>query len=170
MGDGVPHTSYSAAKFAVKGFSEALLNDFKVNAPHLNVSVVMPGHIGTDISQNTGIILGKRPEEMQDEELQEMKENWIKAGAPVHNLSLEVFKDALIQRQDDFKNNAITSAEDAATVILDGVKENKWRILIGPDAAALDRRVRDNPEKAYDGDFLPKRDDNHFTNPFSEKK
>ena len=170
LGDGVPHTSYSAAKFAVKGFSEALLNDFKVNAPHLNVSVVMPGHIGTDISQNTGIILGKRPEEMQDEELQEMKENWIKAGAPVHNLSLEVFKDALIQRQDDFKNNAITSAEDAATVILDGVKENKWRILIGPDAAALDRRVRDNPEKAYDGDFLPKRDDNHFTNPFSEKK
>ena len=72
LGDGVPHTSYSAAKFAVKGFTEALLNDFKVNAPHLNVSVVMPGHIGTDISQNTGIILGKRPEEMQDEELQEM--------------------------------------------------------------------------------------------------
>ena len=169
LGDGVPHTSYSAAKFAVKGFSEALLNDFKVNATHLNVSVVMPGHIGTEISQNTGIILGKRPEEMQDEELQEMKENWIKAGAPVHNLSLEVFKDALIQRQDDFKNNAITSAEDAATVILEGVKENKWRILIGPDAAALDRRVRDNPEKAYDGDFLPKRNDNHFTNPFSEK-
>ena len=63
-----------------------------------------------------------------------------------------------------------TLGEDAATVILDGVKENKWRILIGPDAAALDRRVRDNPEKAYDGDFLPKRDDNHFTNPFSEKK
>ena len=169
LGDGVPHTSYSAAKFAVKGFSEALLNDFKVNAPHLNVSVVMPGHIGTDISQNTGIILGKRPEEMKDEELQEMKDNWIKAGAPVHNLSLEVFKDALIQRQDDFKNNAITSAEDAATIILDGVKENKWRILIGPDAVALDRRVRDNPEKAYDEDFLPKRDDNHFTNPFSEK-
>ena len=62
LGDGVPHTSYSAAKFAVKGFSEALLNDFKVNAPHLNVSLVMPGHIGTDISQNTGIILGKRPD------------------------------------------------------------------------------------------------------------
>jgi len=107
---------------------------------------------------------------MEDEELQEMKDSWIKAGAPVHNLSLEVFKEALIQRQEDFKNNAITSAKDAATVILDGVKENNWRILIGPDAEALDRRVRDNPEKAYDGDFLPKRDDNHFTNPFSEKK
>ena len=27
---GTPHTSYSAAKFAVKGFSEALIDDFKV--------------------------------------------------------------------------------------------------------------------------------------------
>ena len=44
---GTPHTSYSAAKFAVKGFSEALIDDFRVNAPHVGVSVVMPGHIGT---------------------------------------------------------------------------------------------------------------------------
>ena len=48
--NGVPHTSYSAAKFAVKGFSEALIDDFRVNAPHVGVSVVMPGHIGTSIS------------------------------------------------------------------------------------------------------------------------
>ena len=40
---GTPHTSYSAAKFAVKGFSEALIDDLRVNAPHVNVSVVMPG-------------------------------------------------------------------------------------------------------------------------------
>jgi hypothetical protein len=49
------------------------------------------------------------------------------------------------------------------------VKKNQWRILVGPDAEALDRRVRENPERAYDADFLPKREDNHFTNPFSEK-
>ena len=97
LGDGVPHTSYSAAKFAVKGFSEAMLNDFKVNAPHLNVSLVMPGHIGTEISQNTGIILGKRPEDLDENELQLMKEGWMKAGAPIHNLSLEVFREAIIQ-------------------------------------------------------------------------
>ena len=169
LGDGVPHTSYSAAKFAVKGFSEALLNDFKVNTPHLNVSLVMPGHIGTDISQNTGIILGKRPEDLDENELQLMKEGWMKAGAPIHNLSLEVFREAIIQRQDDFKNNALTSAEDAAKIILDGVKNNQWRILVGPDAEALDRRVRENPERAYDADFLPKREDNHFTDPFPEK-
>ena len=146
LGDGVPHTSYSAAKFAVKGFSEAMLNDFKVNAPHLNVSLVMPGHIGTDISQNTGIILGKRPEDLDDNELQLMKEGWMKAGAPIHNLSLEVFREAIIQRQDDFKNNALTSAQDAAKIILDGVKKNQWRFLVGPDAEALDSRVFENRE------------------------
>ena len=49
LGRGIPHTAYSAAKFAVKGFTEALLTDFRLNAPHLRGSVVMPGHIGTSI-------------------------------------------------------------------------------------------------------------------------
>ena len=47
-----PHTAYSAAKFAVKGFTEALMTDLAVNAPHVKASVVMPGHIGTSIVQN----------------------------------------------------------------------------------------------------------------------
>ncbi len=51
------HTAYSAAKFAVKGFTEALVNDFRNNAPHLKVSLVMPGHIGTSIIINSGRIL-----------------------------------------------------------------------------------------------------------------
>ena len=33
LGPGIPHTAYSTAKFAVKGFSEALIEDFRVNAP-----------------------------------------------------------------------------------------------------------------------------------------
>ena len=53
IGPDVPHTSYSAAKFAVKGFTEALIADFRINAPHIKVSVVMPGHIGTDIRVNS---------------------------------------------------------------------------------------------------------------------
>ncbi len=53
IGPGIPHTAYSTAKFAVKGFSEALIEDFRVNAPHVKVSVVMPGHIGTDIVANS---------------------------------------------------------------------------------------------------------------------
>ena len=61
LGGNIPHTAYSAAKFAVKGFSEALINDFRFNAPHLKVSVVMPGHVGSEIGINTGRILGYRP-------------------------------------------------------------------------------------------------------------
>src|SRR5688572_24317255 len=56
LGPGVPHTAYSSAKFAVKGFSEALLEDLRLHAPHVQVSVVMPGHIGTDIVLNSGKI------------------------------------------------------------------------------------------------------------------
>src|SRR5579863_9511106 len=40
LGPQVPHTAYSAAKFAVKGFTEALINDLKLNAPHIKCSVV----------------------------------------------------------------------------------------------------------------------------------
>ena len=53
IGPAVPHTAYSAAKFAVKGFSEALQTDLSMNAPHIKCSVVMPGHIGTSIVTNS---------------------------------------------------------------------------------------------------------------------
>ena len=46
------------------------------------------------------------------------------------------------------------SAAEAATVILDGVKAERWRILVGKDAEILDRRVRAEPERAYDVDFF----------------
>ena len=58
LGPGMPHTAYSAAKFAVKGFSEALIEDFRLNAPHVKVAVVMPGHIGTDIVTNSRKVHG----------------------------------------------------------------------------------------------------------------
>jgi NAD(P)-dependent dehydrogenase (short-subunit alcohol dehydrogenase family) len=57
LGPNVPHTAYSAAKFAVKGFTEALMNDLKINAPHIKCSLVMPGHIGTSIVANSRKIL-----------------------------------------------------------------------------------------------------------------
>jgi hypothetical protein len=53
------------------------------------------------------------------------------------------------------------TAGEAATVILDGVKENKWRILVGEDAKALDEWVRKSPEDAYNISFnLQKRNEN----------
>jgi NAD(P)-dependent dehydrogenase (short-subunit alcohol dehydrogenase family) len=44
---------YSATKHAVKGFTEALITDLRLNAPNVTCSVVMPGHIGTSIALNT---------------------------------------------------------------------------------------------------------------------
>jgi hypothetical protein len=38
--------------------------------------------------------------------------------------------------------------------ILDGVKAERWRILVGEDAHRLDERVRQSPERAYDVDFF----------------
>ena len=57
LGPDVPHSAYSTAKFAVKGFSEALITDLRVNAPHVKVAVVMPGHIGTGIVANSTRVL-----------------------------------------------------------------------------------------------------------------
>src|SRR5207249_4408893 len=65
LGPQVPHTAYSAAKFAVKGFTEALITDFRMNAPHVKAAVVMPGHIGTDIFNNSRRVHGQpAPEDM----------------------------------------------------------------------------------------------------------
>src|ERR1700749_2596224 len=58
LGQGVPHTAYSTAKFAVKGLSEALIEDLRVHAPHVRVAVGMPGHVGTDIVANSMMAFG----------------------------------------------------------------------------------------------------------------
>src|SRR5438105_5152503 len=70
VGMGVSHTAYSAAKFAVKGFSEALMNDLRLNAPHVKCSVVMPGHIGTSIISNSRKIQsGTESDRLSDNEI-----------------------------------------------------------------------------------------------------
>ena len=147
---GTPHTSYSAAKFAVKGFSEALIDDLRVNAPHVNVSVVMPGHIGTSIAENTGKILGG---ERSDEDYEKIKENMIKMGMPVHNFSIDQIKEQIKENAESFKNNAPTTSAEAAEIILSAVKRKEWRILVGDDAKAIDQWVRNDPENAYEITF-----------------
>ena len=89
LGPGIPHTAYSAAKFAVKGFTEALLTDFRVNAPHVGVSVVMPGHIGTDIVINSRKVIRESDDEMSDDEIEQMRDNLAKRGMPVEGVSTD---------------------------------------------------------------------------------
>jgi hypothetical protein len=48
-----------------------------------------------------------------------------------------------------FRDNAPLTAEQAVTIILEGVRAGKWRILVGDDAHALDEAVRADPENVY---------------------
>ncbi len=158
LGSGISHTAYSAAKFAVKGFSESLITDLRLNAPHVKVSVVMPGHIGTSIAINSARILGAGYEgTMSDEDLELVKQRWIDAGLPVHNFTPDQIRERLLEQRQQFRDNAPTTAEQAATIILDGVREERWRILVGDDAHRLDRAVREAPEDAYEPDFTQRR-------------
>ena len=154
LGPDSPHTAYSAAKFAVKGFTEALINDCRLNAPHVNVSLVMPGHIGTSIVINSGRILGSDPKEMSDEDLAEARENFLSRGMDVANATNEQIRQALVMMGEMFRDAAPMTAAGAAKVILDGVRERRWRILVGEDAAVLDRMVREDPEGAYGHEFM----------------
>ncbi|MFU8815685.1 MAG: SDR family NAD(P)-dependent oxidoreductase [Pseudomonadales bacterium] len=170
LGPGVPHTAYSAAKFAVKGFSEALIADLRVNAPHVKVSVVMPGHIGTSIALNTAKVLrGRGAMEMSAEEVAQARERLKARGLPVDNVPDEHIRQALHQQGVDFRDKAPVSAAQAATIILDGVRADRWRILVGEDAAQLDAAVRAAPELAYEPDFAQKiREEGLFAGVVSE--
>ena len=122
LGPHMPNSAYATAKFAVKGFTEALIEDLRTNAPHVRVALVMPGHVGTDILANTRRAHGSPEPE---------------------NMSAARIETA-------FRERARLSAAAAATIILDGVRSGAWRVLVGEDAKALDAAVRARPEAAYD--------------------
>jgi NAD(P)-dependent dehydrogenase (short-subunit alcohol dehydrogenase family) len=150
LGPGIPHTAYSTAKFAVKGFSEALLEDFRVHAPHVRVSVVMPGHVGTDIVINSRRAHGgSEPEEMTPEEIEEARAAMVARGMPRDRLSDDVVRGNVREWGEGFRDRAPLSAADAATIILGGVRAGRWRILVGDDAHALDTAARADPLALY---------------------
>ena len=120
LGPAWPHTAYSTAKFAVKGFTESLTEDLRTNAPHVRAVLVMPGYIATNIVGNSMRAFG-----VTDlEEIEKANDGW-RDGAP-------------------------TTAAEAATIILDGVRSGEWRVLVGEDAKQLDEFVRANPASTYD--------------------
>ena len=148
------HTAYSAAKFAVKGFSEALMNDLRLNAPHIKCSVVMPGHIGTPIASNTRKFhLGPDADRLSESEISVMRRRLTASGFDTAQLSDEDIQKIALDRMRAFQEQAPTTAAQAARIILDGVKADRWRILVGDDAHKLDARVRQDPESAYTPEF-----------------
>jgi NAD(P)-dependent dehydrogenase (short-subunit alcohol dehydrogenase family) len=155
LGPGLPNTAYCAAKFAVRGFTEALIEDLRTNAPQVRVAVVMPGHVGTDILGNTLRAHGKDPDQMTEAQLKEMIPGDARAGLAAAGLlredaTAEDLRQMLIRISNDFRDKAPVTAAQAATIILDGVRAGTWRILVGQDATMIDERIRANPEAAYD--------------------
>jgi len=151
------HTAYSAAKFAVKGFSESLMTDLAMNAPHIKCSVVMPGHIGTSIIINSRRVHNGGAEgAISPAELKNLRARLARAGMNADAMSDEQVAAAGAAIAQMFRDNAPTSAAEAAKIILDGVRDERWRILVGHDAEELDRRVRADPENAYTREFHQK--------------
>jgi NAD(P)-dependent dehydrogenase (short-subunit alcohol dehydrogenase family) len=154
IGPAVPHSAYSAAKFAVKGFTEALITDLRINAPHVKCSVVMPGHIGTSIVTNSRAIqTGGQFDNMTPQEFAAARARMRAAGIDETKMTDADIQKAAVDRARRFLEDAPTSAAEAAKIILDGVKAERWRILVGKDAEMLDQRVRQAPETAYEPEF-----------------
>ncbi|MGB2920184.1 MAG: SDR family NAD(P)-dependent oxidoreductase [Mycobacterium sp.] len=101
--------AYNAAKFAVRGFTEALRQEMALANHPVKVTCVHPGGIKTAIARNATAAEGLDPEE-------------------------------LAQTFD--KKLASTSPEKAAQIILDGVRKNKARVLVGNDAKMFDIVIR----------------------------
>ncbi len=151
----IPQTAYAAAKFAVKGFTEALITDLRLNAPHIKCSVVMPGHIGTSIAVQLAQGADRQPGRGDHRSRD-------RTGAPQRLAARTDDRQGLRRGdpQDDPRTGAALPrrrADDgaqAATIILDGVRNERWRILVGRDAELIDELVRATPEKAYEPEFF----------------
>lgn len=112
LGNKEPHSAYSTAKFAIRGFTESLIVDFQANAPHLSAILVIPGHI--------------------------------KTGMPSPPKTWRNSFNKL------FEGYNPVSAKEAAVAIINAIKKGDWRVLIGEDAIAIDKRVRESPFSIYD--------------------
>ena len=117
----------------------------------------MPGHIGTSIVVNSRKMqFGTEPEEMSAEEIAQARARLSAAGTRhVAGVGCRHPGAAPSSVRAQFLEEAPMTAAAAAEVILDGVKAERWRILVGDDALELDKRVREAPEEAYERTSSP---------------
>ena len=92
-------------------------------------------------------------DELHADDVAKIRDQMTKRGNPVGNLPDNVIRGAIKQRGEDFRDNAPTTPVQAAAIILDGVRQDRWRILVGEDAHVLDDRVRATPEQVYEAEF-----------------
>lgn len=111
---GIPSQSaYNSAKFAVRGFTESLRQELDMMSCGVSASSVHPGGIKTGIARSSRIDPSVRDLGISDTDSRER-----------------------------FEKTFITGADTAARAILDGVRRNQRRILVGPDARVFDWVVR----------------------------
>lgn len=112
---GMPtQSAYNAAKFAVRGFTEALRTEYADT--NIQIHTVHPGGVKTSIASSARYHSSWR-EGMTHEDAKEL-----------------------------FEKIAGTTPEEAAEIILGGVRKNESRILVGRDAVVMDLIARTLPE------------------------
>ena len=119
----VPKQSiYNVGKFGVKAFTESLALEMEMAESPVEVYCVFPGHIGTNIYHASKF----KSFEADD------------AGAAIFGANASTIEEAA----DQFKNNAPSTPEHAAKVIIKNIKKKNKRILIGADAHFYDLMSR----------------------------
>jgi hypothetical protein len=86
---------------------------------------------------------------MTEAELEEVRQGLERRGISADSVAADDLRKMVQAIADGFRDGAPTTAAEAATIILDGVRADKWRILVGDDAHRLDVAVRADPEAAY---------------------
>ena len=124
--------------------------------------VVMPGHIGTSIALNSTAAHGG-PDHAP------IRKALAERGADVDQMSDADLTELVTARGERFRDDAPTSAAEAASIILETVRAKQWRILVGEDAAAIDQLVREDPEFAYEPEFLSRIIDRGHLNIFEAR-
>lgn len=106
-------SAYNAAKFAVRGFTDALRIELEIEESSVSVTTIHPGGVKTNIVNS-----GRR-----DDTLQSIGQN------PT-------------TMQAEFDKLARSTPDKAARQILKAVERNRRRALIGPDAKVFDAMSR----------------------------
>ena len=75
-------------------------------------------------------------------------------GRDVSQLSDGQLRNLVSELERRFRDAGLTSATQAATIILECVKANRWRILVEVDAHKIGDMVRQSPVRAYDVAFF----------------
>ncbi|GAC1626078.1 MAG: SDR family NAD(P)-dependent oxidoreductase [Nevskia sp.] len=107
-------SAYNASKFAVRGFTEALRQELELARDPVGATSVHPGGIKTNIAKSA------------------------RFGADMQ----AVFGKSDAASKAQFERLFSTTPDTAAKVILDGVRRNRRRVLIGADAHVIDWTVR----------------------------